>query len=539
MKVSLALINGKIRTMDGRCEEAVAVADDKIIKVGTTWEINKLADDKTEVIDLKGKTVLPGFIDTHGHLVGYGFSLNAIDLSNAKSIEEIIDSCRKYIEKKQIKPGEWILGRGWNQNNFIYDKIFPTKKDLDKISTDNPVLLIRTCGHIGIVNSLALRDARVTKDTYIEGGAFDKDENEEPNGVIREASLEWFKKNSSYKPNKAAMKKAILDGANELLKYGVTSIHTEDSYDLGYSGSFKEIYDTYEDMVANNELPIRVYQKISLPKKADIEKFLEGNLRTGDGNNYYKIGPMKQWCDGTMGARTAALLEDYNDDPGNKGILVYTYDELYENVELAHKEGMQVCLHAIGDAALAMVLDVYERVLRELPRDARHRIVHCQVGNLSLYERLAKLDVSINIQPIQVGSDWPMMNARLGWEREKECHAWRTLSDLGVCITGSSDIPVDTPNVFYGIHSIVNRKDIEGKPENGWLPKEKVTVEEALKIYTINSAYSAFEEKIKGTITEGKLADMIIIDKDPFEVEPKELMHIEVEKTIVGGKIKY
>jgi len=441
IKASLALIKGKIYTMDGRCEEAVAIADDKIIKVGKTSEVYEFIDNETEVIDLEGKTVLPGFIDTHTHLVGYGLSLNAVDLSKAKSIKEIIELGRNFVEEKQIKPGEWILGRGWNQSNFVHEKVFPTKKDLDQISMTNPILFIRTCGHIGIVNSLALKDSSITKDTFIEGGAFDKDENGEPNGVIREASLEWFKKNGSYKPSKAAMKKAIIDGANELLKYGVTSIHTEDSYDLGYSGDFKDIYDTYQEMVANDELPIRIYQKISLPKRKDIEEFLKGDLRTGDGNNYYKIGPIKQWCDGTMGARTAALLQDYNDDPGNRGILVYNRDELYENVMLAHKAGMQMCLHAIGDAALEMVIDVYERVLRELPRNARHRIVHCQVGNRSLYERLAKLDVSINIQPIQVGSDWPMMNRRLGSEREKECHAWRTLTDLGVCITGSSDVP--------------------------------------------------------------------------------------------------
>jgi predicted amidohydrolase YtcJ len=259
IKASLALIKGKIYTMDGRCEEAVAIADDKIIKVGKTSEVYEFIDNETEVIDLEGKTVLPGFIDTHTHLVGYGLSLNAVDLSKAKSIKEIIELGRNFVEEKQIKPGEWILGRGWNQNNFVHEKVFPTKKDLDQISMANPILFIRTCGHIGIVNSLALKESGITKDTFIEGGAFDKDENGEPNGVIREASLEWFKKNGSYKPSKASMKKAIIDGANELLKYGVTSIHTEDSYDLGYSGDFKDIYDTYQEMVANDELPIRIY----------------------------------------------------------------------------------------------------------------------------------------------------------------------------------------------------------------------------------------------------------------------------------------
>ena len=523
--------------MDGRTCEAVAVSYHTILRVGTTSEINLLVDAGTTIIDLGGKSVLPGFIDTHTHLVGYGASLNAVDLSSAKSIDEIIDCCKAFTKNKEIQSGDWIIGRGWNQNQFIGNKVFPTREDLDKITTENPLLLIRTCGHIGIGNSRALKDVGVTRDTFIEGGAFDKDENGEPNGVMREASLEWFKKNRSRKPGTSEIRKAIIDGANELVKYGITSIHTEDSYDLGYSGDFEDIYETYQQLIKKDELPIRIYQKISLPKKQDIEAFLKGSLRTGDGNSYYKIGPMKQWCDGTLGARTAALLVEYADDPETKGILVYTKEELYENVLMAHKENMQVCLHAIGDAALTMILDVYEEILKEFPRDARHRIVHCQVGNRALYERLAKLDVSINIQPAQTATDWPMMSSRLGEEREKESHNWRTLTDLGVCITGGSDIPVESPDVFYGIYAAVTRRDMDGNPAGGWLIEQRVTVEEAIKMYTINAAYASFEEDIKGTITEGKLADMIVVDHNPFEVAPEHLKDITVEKTIVGGNV--
>lgn len=538
MKTTLALINGKIHTMDGRVCEAVAVSSDKIVKVGTTAEINDMISCDTTVIDLGGKCVLPGFIDTHTHLVGYGTSLNSVDLSSAKSIDDIIGLCCDFIKESEVEPGEWILGRGWNQNQFTGEKAFPSRKDLDKITVKNPLLLLRVCGHIGAANSAALEDVGVTRDTFIEGGAFDKDENGEPNGIIREASLEWFKKNRSRKSGMTGIRKAILDGANELLKYGITSIHSEDSYDLGYSGDFHDIYETYQQLVKDGQLPLRVYQKISLPKKQDVVSFLRGSLRTGDGDNFYKIGPMKQWCDGTIGARTAALLEDYSDDPGNKGILVYTKEELYENVLMAHKENMQVCLHSIGDASLEMILDVYKRVLAEFPWNARHRIVHCQVGSRSLYERLAKLDVSINIQPPQTASDWSMMNIRLGDKRERECHSWRTLTDLGVCITGGSDIPVESPDVFYGIYAAVTRQDEKGNPDGGWLPEQRVTFEEAIKMYTINAAYSAFEEDIKGTITEGKLADMIIVDADPFEVESKYLKDIKVEKVILGGMLR-
>ncbi|WZL73900.1 amidohydrolase [Clostridiaceae bacterium 35-E11] len=540
MKTTLALTNGKIYTMNGQQVEALAISGESIIKVGSTAEVSKLIDSNTAIIDLDGKAVIPGFNDTHVHLVGYGRSINAVDLNDVTSIDELIARCRQFIQDKNIQPGEWVYGRGWNQNLFDINKVFPTKKDLDQISTKHPILLIRVCGHIGLANTMALKNVGVTKDTFLEGGSFDKDEQQELNGVIREASLEWFKKNIYPKPSTEEIKRAILAGTKELLKYGVTSVHTEDSYDLGYGGAFEDIYNTYQTMVRNHELPIRVYQKISLPKKEDLEKFLKGSLRTGDGDTYYKIGPLKQWCDGTMGARTAALLEDYHDDPGNKGLMVYTKDELYNNVYLAHKENMQVCLHAIGDGALSMVLDVYERVLQELPRkNVRHRIVHCQVGNRALYEKLAKLGIVINIQPLSTASDLTMMNSRLGSEREKECHAWRTLQDLGVCISASSDIPVESPNAFYGIHAIVNRQHLDGNPAEGWLPEQSVTVKEAIEMYTINSAYAAFEDHIKGTLVEGKLADMIVLNQDPFEVNVDELKDIVVEKTIVGGKVRF
>lgn len=540
MNATLALINGNIYSLDGRKEEAIAIKGENIIKVGSNDEIKILIDSNTEVIDLEGKAVVPGFNDTHAHLVGYGSAINAVDLNDVTSIDELVYKCKQFIEEKGIEPGKWLYGRGWNQNLFLKDdKRFPTREDLDKISTEHPILLIRVCGHVGLSNTKALESVGITKDTFIAGGTFDKDEQGNPNGVIREASLEWYKKNIHPKPSIEDIKESILSGAMELIKHGVTSIHTEDSYDLGYGGDFMDIYNAYNSLIKERKLPLRVYQKVSLPKKDDLLGFLQTGLRTGHGDSYYKIGPLKQWCDGTMGARTAAVLEDYSDDPGNRGILVYEEDELYENVYIAHKEGMQVCLHAIGDRALSTVLNVYDRVLEELPRPHRHRIVHCQVGNIELYRKLAKLGIIINIQPLSTATDIPIMNSRLGNKREKESHNWRTLTDLGVCISASSDVPVESPNVFYGIHAIVNRRSLLDKPGEEWLPEQAVTVEEALKMYTINSAYAAFEDDIKGTLTEGKLADMVVLDENPFEIDNKELKNIKVLTTIVGGKIMY
>lgn len=540
MKATLVLTNGKIYTMDGRTAEAVAIKGDKIIKVGTDTEIEKLITDETEIIDLKQKAVLPGFVDTHTHLVGYGSSINAVNLEHAASKEEIIERCKNFIKKNNIPEGQWVYGRGWDQNFFEGEKTFPDKTNLDKISDKHNILIIRTCGHIGIVNTKALENVGVNKDSYIEGGEFDKGFDGEPNGIIREASLEWFKKNKKSKQSYEEIKTAIIAGGKELIKYGVTSIHTEDSYDLGYGGDFMDIYNSYQELIAENKLPVRIYQKVSLAKGKDIDEFLQGSLRTGMGNDYYRIGPMKQWADGTLGARTAGMLKEYSDDAGNTGIYYYTPEELYENIKKAHNSSMQVCIHAIGDGALEMLLNAYERVLAEYPKaDHRHRIVHCFVGNQKQYERIAKMKLIINTQPISTSTDIHMMNSRVGSEREKSCHAWRTLTDMGVCITGSSDIPVETPNVFKGIYAIVTRKNVDGSYKEPWLPEQSVTVEEAIKIYTLNGAYSAFEDNIKGSITEGKLADMVVLDRDPFTTDKEDLKNITVEKTILGGEVVY
>ncbi len=539
MEASLALINGKVHTMDqGECE-AVAVQDNTIIKTGENDKVMKTVTPQTRIIDMKGRALLPGFIDTHAHLLGYGVSLSTVDLRHVESVEELILRCKQYIQCQYLPPGQWLLGRGWNQNVFCQDKRFPDRRDLDRISRDHPILLLRVCGHIGVANSMAMAEVGIDSSTYVSGGSFDLDEAGKPNGVIREASLEWFKKNRKTESDRQLIRKGISEGAEELLQYGVTSVHSEDSYDLGYSGHFREIMEAYLELEKTEHLPLRVYQKISLPGEEDIRSFLSGKIRTGDGSDFYRIGPVKQWCDGTVGARTAALREPYQDDPGNRGILVYSRDELLRNATLAHQENMQICLHAIGDAALEMVIDVYEEILKHSSGERRHRIVHCQIGDPSLYKRLAPLNVSLNIQAAQTATDWPMMRERLGPQREAYCHHWRNLTDLGVKLTGGSDIPVEEPDVLYGIYAAVNRMDRRGKPEGGWIPEQKLTVREALETYTIHAAHSAFEEDRKGSITSGKLADFVLLGQDPFQVPHEQLKDITVDMTIVDGEVKW
>ncbi len=545
MKATMLLKNARVYTMEdepeltGKRYRAVAISNNKIMKVGDEEELTELCGAETEVYDLEGCTVLPGFNDSHIHLVGYGISRDSIELSRVRSIPELIEICRNFIARRGKKPGEWFLGRGWDQNLFKQEKRFPNRFDLDKISTTHPILLLRTCGHIGSVNTKALEEVGVTDRIKIKGGQIDKDKTGNPNGIIREAALEWFKINRKNKPGISDLKGIIRRTAQDLLKYGITSIQSEDSYDLGYDGPFFHIYQAYQSLVQEEKLPVRVYQKISLPDIDSLTSFLNNGYRTGEGNDFYKIGPLKLWLDGTLGARTAALLDDYQDDQGNRGILVYKTEELYRMVLLAHQEGMQVCLHAIGDAALAQALEVYERVLNEEPRKHRHRIIHCQIGNRSLYEKIVRLGLVVNIQPAFVASDWAMVRPRLGKKREKESYSWKQLLDLGISISGGSDCPVESPNPLAGIYAAVTRKDLTGAPPGGWLPEQKVSREAAVAMYTKGSSYAAFEEGSKGTLSEGKLADIAVLDHDPFTIAADKIKDIRVMMTIVNGKVRY
>ncbi|SHJ82614.1 hypothetical protein SAMN02745751_03466 [Dethiosulfatibacter aminovorans DSM 17477] len=537
MDVTTIFINGNIVTMKDEIQaEALAVSNDKIVATGSNYEIKSMANTLTQVIDLKEKTLLPGFIDTHMHIVGYGFSFEAIDLLGLPSLESLIDKCKKYIEENDIAEGVWILGRGFDQNVFEDVNGFPTSKDLNKISENHPILLLRTCGHIGIANDLALNLAEVDENTFVRGGSFDKYEDGKPNGVIKEASLEWFKIKMSQSRTVDDLKRAIMAGGNDLSRYGITSVHTEDSYDLGYAGDLSELYEAYKQLIFEGNLKQRVYQKISLPRMSDVDDFLKRFLHTGLGNDFFRIGPVKLWADGTLGGRTAWLLEDYDDEPGQKGIAVYEDDEMTDIIKKCQDNNLQMCIHSIGDAALEQILNAYENASSGKDMKAfRHRIVHCQIGHYDQYQRIADMGININIQPMHTRTDYPLIEHRLGSERSSKCHAWNTIQEYGVLVTGSSDVPCtncdNAASVFAGISEIVNR--------DYWLKDEEVSVYDALKMYTVNAAYSAFEEDVKGTIENGKFADFVILSENPMSIKKENIKDIEVEMTILGGKVVY
>ena len=536
------ILNGKIATMVSKYiswAEAIAIKDKKIAKVGTNEEVLDLKSDNTEIIDLKGKTVLPGFNDSHMHLLSYGYSCRAVNLNGTESIDGIVERIKDFIEDKNIKKGKWIVGRGWNDDYFKDGKTFPTRYDLDRVSTEHPIAIIRACGHIQIANSKALELAGITKDTpQIEGGKFDLDENREPTGIFREKAIELLT-SQIPEPTVEDIKEMLLEGIEDANSCGITSIQTDD-FEAIPGNNFHNILKAYRELEEEGKLSLRIYEQCLLPSMDRINSFLNSGYRTGWGNEYFRIGPLKLLGDGSLGARTAALTQPYADCPDTRGIPVFTQEEIDELVEVAHNNDMQVAVHCIGDKAMYMTFEAIEKALNKSPReDHRHGIVHCQITDEYLLNKFKELNAVAYIQPIFLDYDWKIVKDRVGEKLEKTSYNWKTLLDSGVHIACGSDAPVESFNVLNGIYEAVTRKDLKGNPEGGWMPEQKLTVEEAVYGFTKAGAYTSFEEDIKGSIEEGKLADIVVLSKNIFEIPEDEIKNIEVEMTIFDGEIVY
>ena len=534
MDITLILTNGNIYTMDGRKFRAIAVSKDRIVQLGTSLEIEAMADSKTKIIDLNGKTVFPGFNDCHFHLHIHGANKNSVNMEGSKSVQELIEKGKDFVKQTGKKPGEWISGWGWDQNDFAICE-FPTKKDLDKISTVNPIITTRTCLHIGAMNSLAIKMVNADNDSFISGGIFDKDEQGNINGVFRENAISWVYARVP-KLSIEQIKKNITVAIDEALSYGLTSLQTSDLHD---GISFEKMYEAYMSLKKEGNLKVRINAQLYLPDKASLLSFLEKGFKPFEGDNLFKLGPVKLLTDGSLGARTAALLDDYSDASGKKGNLTYSQEELDEYVNIAHQNGLQIHLHAIGDAAIKACVDAIEKAVLLKPSSHRHRINHVQLGTMELFERMAKNGIMADIQPVFVSSDWNLVENRVGKERAKTSYAWKTMLKAGIPLAGGTDAPVEGLNPMHGVYAAVTRKDREGKPKDGWRTEESLSVYEALSLYTKGSAFASYEENEKGTLTEGKLADMVIVSEDPFEIEPDRIKDIEVLTTILGGEVVY
>ncbi|MCW3979616.1 MAG: amidohydrolase [Candidatus Bathyarchaeota archaeon] len=528
----LALTNGNVITIDERNPraQAVYIVGERIVKVGSDGEIGGLIDEATDVIDLEGRTVVPGFVDCHAHPMGFGQSLMNVNCCTPpmRSIEDIVESIREAVEEKG--EGEWILGRGYDDFKLA-EKRHPNRWDLDSAAPDNPVIITRLCGHISVVNSLALELVGITKDTKdLEGGEIDRDtETGEPTGVLRGGAIAPIR-GIIPPPDLEKLKRGIELAAEEFLTRGVTSVSDAGVRDPLTVKAYQA--------VMRDGMPIRVNLMMS---REVLDHLSELGVETGFGDERLRIGAIKMVFDGSFSGRTAAMFEPFKDTPGNTGILYTSQEELNEGVLASHEAGFQVGVHAIGDRAISGVLDAYEAALKRLPKaDHRFRIEHCGINSPEIVLRIKSLGVIPVPQPIFLWGEGESYRAGLDGERADWAYPVKTWMDEGITVALSSDCPATSGeeliSPLLGIHVAANRKTDAG---NDIGPAQRIGVENAIRAYTLNGAIATFEEGIKGSIEPGKLADLVVLSEDPTEVTPGAIKDVGLEMTIVGGRIAY
>ncbi len=506
--------------------EAVATEGEKIVAVGKFTEIKQKMGDGFELINLDGFTLLPGFIDSHMHPIMFIFFLVNLDLTNVKSMKDLHILIRETAPQKNSS--EWIIGLRLNEEYFTNpeERTLPTRWQLDEICSENPVFLVRYDGHIGVANTKALEIAGITAETEVpEGGEIRKNEKGEITGIISEEALNLLYSKMSF-PNPSE----IMDGAEKAFKIlaekGITSICGLVEYDRGRGVEFSIMKSIIPKVLQN------WYCLVTTEDINNIVKVKKPPLDEGHKYSKFKIGGFKTFADGTFGAKTACMFEPFSDAPDMCGFCVVDTEKLYNLMKDAHNRGFQIGVHTIGDKGNRIVVDLYKRLLKENPReDHRHRVEHASMLTADVIRDMKELGLIASCQPSFINSEYTWLEKRIGKDRCKYTYPYKSLIDAGVVIASGSDCPVEVPDVILGIHALVTR--------NGLVPEQCISIEEALKTYTINGAYAAFEEDVKGSIEVGKLADFVILDKNPLEVPKAQIKNIQVLETIVRGKSVY
>lgn len=572
-----AFLHGKIYTMQSKAAdvapfallkdvsdivmaEAMLIDGDTITAVGSDAEILArireisagTGSETVTAVDLAGRCVLPAFNDSHCHLLATGLNQIRLDLRGVRSCEEIVERGRAYLSSASLSADDWIVGYGFDQNLFA-DRRLPDLSTAEAISPDRPVFLDRVCGHVGAVNRAALAIAGYDENTVITGGVLARDENGKLNGILKEAALDRMRRLIT-EPSPAMLEAALLHAMQDANRFGLASVQTDDLE----SAALDSVIALYHKLEAEGRLTLRIYEEIQQPRVPQLQSFLDRGLRTGDGDDFFRVGNIKLLTDGSLGARTAYMREPYADAPETAGVAVYTQDALNEVVALAHRNGMQVAFHAIGDGAIEQVINSVEYAGKAEAKASaslsdekishseahaytaaashRHRIVHCQFIGEDLLARIKDVGLCADIQPPFTASDYPIVDARVGVERSDWSYVWRTMAEAGIPLGGGSDSPVETMNPIWGIDCAVNRTDLTHLPVKSWHASQCLTVPQAISLYTRGSAYTEFSEHRKGQIAEGMLADFIVLSEDIFEVETRRIRDIQVLETYVGGR---
>ena len=529
-------INGEIYSMkkEGEKFQSLGVKDGKITFLGTDEEAKNVSS--KELIDLKGKMMIPGMADAHLHLYAYCQNLTFVDLSKVHNINEMINLMKEKV--KNVKKGDWVKGVNFDQSKWKENR-FPTLEEMDSISKDNPIIIKRCCLHAVVANSKALEMASIGKNYQAgSGGIVELDKDGMPNGILREQSTKVFDDILPDPLKDIEVQKRIMqDVLNDMSSKGITTIHTYAAKIWQYN----EDINIYKNFEKEGKLPLRV--------TVCIDELFEPEILTKEKlNNPYRkvqLGAYKIFSDGSMGSRSAALKEPYSDDPENSGFMLFTQEELNNKILIGYEHGLQPAIHAIGDRALDMTLSAIEYTLKitkekgmtdeEQKKRLPFRIIHVQMIDDDLLERMKKLPLVLDIQPIFLCTDLHWIEDRIGKERLKGSFALKTMEKAGLIQTGGSDCPVETYEPLKGIYAAVTRQDMEGYPIEGFLPEERLSVYEALCMYTKNVPYATGQESVLGTLEIGKFADLTVLEKNLFKIDKKEIKDVKVEQTYVAG----
>ena len=528
--------NGNVYTANDKSPqaEAIAVKGDRIVFAGTNAAAQQYVGTNTRVVDLHGSTVLPGFTDSHQHLSGVGQREMTLNLEGTTSLEDLLAKVKARVD--QTKPGEWVTGRGWIETHW-QPPVFPTRWDLDKVSPDNPIILGRADGHGAVVNSAALKLAGVDQNTPNPfGGEISKDKQSgEPNGMLLDAAQGLVRR--KVPPTTAAdAERAVELGVKRDISLGWTQIQ-----DAG--GSYEDV-NIFKKLYAAGTIKLRIYKAVYGPGP-NATRLLNEGPTIGAFENRFTLRTIKVVSDGALGSRGAALLGPYSDAPDTSGFLTVKAEELRPMLIDALRKGIQVETHAIGDRANRFILDEYERALNAVPRDERKiaeprwRVEHAQIVNPADLPRFAKLGIIPSMQPSHAIGDLFFAPSRLGLERLAGAYAWESFIKSGVVVPGGSDAPVERGEPMIEFYAAVARKDPKGFSSEGWHPEEAVTREQALKMFTLWPAYAAFEEKLRGSIEAGKLADLTILSADIMKIPEADILKTRCVMTVINGEIVF
>lgn len=527
MAADLVIINANIRTMDAdrTVVRSIAVLNGRIVARGNDADTKPLIGPNTRVVDAGGKTIIPGFNDAHVHFMETGQQLSSVDLRDAQTPEEFVRRIRDFAAK--LPKGRWILGGKWDHENWKPNDL-PTAALIDAATPNNPVFIDRLDGHMALANSLAMRLAAVGKDTKdVEGGLIVRDKAGNPTGVFKDSAMSYI-----YKVIPDPSREEKLEYARAATEYaaslGITSVtDVSAGTDVG----------VYQELLRSGKLKTRVYACSTL---ADYKRWERTGIHYAFGDAMLRVGCLKGYADGSLGSTTAWLFEPYLDDPKSSGLASDEIPKMQETVSAADKAGLQINIHAIGDRANATVLDVFEKTAKANgPRDRRFRIEHAQHLRQEDIKRFGSLKVVASMQPFHIIDDGRWAWKRLDEKRLKGTYAFRSLLDAGAVLAFGSDSPVAPLNPLFGVYGAVTRRTLDDKNPNGWLPEQKISVDETVRAFTWGSAYGEFQENVKGTLEIGKAADFVVLADDIFTIDPVKIWTTKVLKTIVDGRVVF